>query len=178
MDIPSIFQVPGRHHLKNRATGGRSSCPRANRFAIPWTGHQGHHGHPGVSTGCYGKVGILIFTSLQVTSSVIFFIFEMGENLWGNHEQYLFWWLIINFRQTDVIWCVCSIFRHTHIINILWSCTGNHPITGWFTGKIPSATHHDEWMIGLWNGNPQRNIEQPPSFSQNSIPGWNPSIRE
>ena len=83
MDIPSIFQVPGRHHLKNRATGGRSSCPRANRFAIPWTGHQGHHGHPGVSTGCYGKVGILIFTSLQVTSSVIFFIFEMGENLWG-----------------------------------------------------------------------------------------------
>ena len=115
------------------------------------------------------------FKSLQV----LFFSFLRWVKICGeNHEQYLFWWLIINFRQTDVIWCVCSIFRHTHIINILWSCTGNHPITGWFTGKIPSATHHDEWMIGLWNGNPQRNIEQPPSFSQNSIPGWNPSIRE
>jgi len=119
---------------------------------------------------------------LHVTSShfkCYFFSFLRWVKICGeNHEQYLIWWLIINFRQTDVIWCVCSIFRHTHIINILWSCTGNHPITGWFTGKIPSAPHHDEWMIGLWNGNPQGNIEQPPSFSQNSIPGWNPSIRE
>jgi hypothetical protein len=79
MDIPSIFQVPGRHHLKNRATGGRSSCPRANRFAIPWTGHQGHPGSPQVMAKLESWSS-RHFKSLQV---LFLFIFEMGENLWG-----------------------------------------------------------------------------------------------